>query len=211
MVTLVKKFLVFFLACMNFSGIMAKGESDKQMDKQFENKKVAIVYFSHRGETYGVSSESGAFKGNTESLAEKLQNRIKGAKIFRLEVKDAYPTNYDEMINFVKKQQEHGQLPELVAIPDISEFDMIFVGTPVWWGKMSLPVEAFLKSEACRSKIIIPFITHEGSGESGIGRAMKEISHCEKVLPSLVIQGTKVNEEKSDSTIKSFLEKLPFH
>ena len=198
------------LAFMAVTGSLAPSTiaNDADNTNAFEGKKVVIVYYSHSGETYNSSGNIYLEKGNTEVVAEKIQKHIEGSKIVKLDVKEKYPTGYEKMIEYVKKQQEKGVLPELEKSPDVSEFDIIFVGTPVWWGKMSLPVESFLKSEACKGKIIIPFITHEGSGESGIGASMEDLSGCEKVLKSLVIKGSKANTETTDETIKTFLDNI---
>ncbi len=202
-----KKLISFCIASLFVLGIaVSKNEGEKT--NILEGKKVAIIYFSHNGETYNPDGNIVQEKGNTEVIAEKISKEIKDSKIFKLKVKNDYPKDYDEMTSYVKDQQTKGKLPVLQDSPDIAGYDVIFVGTPVWWGKMSLPVEAFLKSKACKGKIIVPFITHEGSGESGIGDSMKEVSGCKKVLKSLVIKGSEVNKESSDESIKSFLSDI---
>lgn len=110
------------------------------------------------------------------------------------------------MTQYVKEQQEKNILPKLQDIPYVSEYDIIFVSTPVWWGKMSLPVASFLKSTQPNGKVVVPFVTHEGNGESGIGEAIKQAPGCRKVLPSLIIKGSEI--QTSENAVKKFADDL---
>ena len=197
------------LAFALFSGFSTAQENDGDgNDKGFlADKKVAIVYYSHSGETY---SSSGGYpnlkRGNTELVAENIKKNVKEATLFKLETVDKYPEKYDEMTQYVKEQQEKQILPDLKYVPDVAEYDVIFIGTPVWWGQMSLPVVSFLKQAKLAGKIVVPFITHEGSGESGIGEAIQRTSDCKKVMPALVIKGSEASE--SENTVKEFIDTL---
>ena len=197
------------LAFALFSGLSIAQETGVDVDDKgfLTGKKVAIVYYSHSGETYSSTGEYPNLKhGNTEIVAENIKKNVKDATLFKLEIVGKYPEKYDEMTQYVKEQQEKQVLPELKCIPDVSEYDIIFVGTPVWWGQMSLPVASFLQKANLAGKIVIPFITHEGSGESGIGEAMQRASECQKVMPALVIKGSEASE--SEDVIKKFIDTL---
>lgn len=71
---------------------------------------------------------------------------------------------------------------------------------------MSLPVASFLKSAQLNGKVVVPFVTHEGSDESGIGEAIKQASGCRKVLPALIIKGSEATT--SENAVKKFINDL---
>ena len=63
-----------------------------------------------------------------------------------------------------KKELADGTLPPIKPWPEnVGEYDVVFVGSPVWWGTMATPVRTFLASGALKGKTVIPFVTH-GSG-----------------------------------------------
>ena len=199
----------FFFAFAIFSGLLKAQENGVDGDDKgfLDGKKVAIVYYAHSGETYSSTGEYKNLKqGNTALVAENIKKNVKEATLFKLETVDKYPEKYDEMTQYVKEQQEKQILPELKDVPDIAEYDVIFIGTPVWWGTVSLPVASFLQKANLVGKIVIPFITHEGSGESGIGESMQKASGCKKVLPALVIKGSEASE--SEDVVKKFIHTL---
>lgn len=89
-------------------------------------KKVAIVYYSHSGETYSSAGEYPKLKkGNTEVVAKNIEKSIKGATVFKLKTVEKYPEKYSDMTHYVKEQQEKNILPELQNVPDVSEYDII--------------------------------------------------------------------------------------
>ena len=62
-----------------------------------------------------------------------------------------------------------------VPVPDLGEFDTVFVGFPVWWYVEPRIVDTFLESARLAGKKVIPFCTSGGSGISGAERRMKEL------------------------------------
>ncbi len=61
----------------------------------------------------------------------------------------------------IRKQMKEGFLPQIKDI-DISDYDIIFVGSPIWNFSMSLPIQAFLKNNNFENKTIFPFFTYSG-------------------------------------------------
>lgn len=101
--------------------------------------------------------------GNTEKAA-KIIAEATGADLYKIELVTPYPSEYKEQIELAKKELTDGTLPEIKPWPkNIAEYDVVFVGSPVWWGTMATPVRTFLKSGALKGKTVIPFVTH-GSG-----------------------------------------------
>lgn len=99
-----------------------------------------------------------SFTDKTKRVADTLR-RLTGADTFRLET--AVP--YDEAsIDRVQEDQAAGRFPDLKAVPDISGYDLVLVGTPVWWYTLSSPVVAFLRQADFAGKRTAVFATHMG-------------------------------------------------
>ena len=108
--------------------------------------------------------------------------------MFRIETAVPYPTDYNEAAYGVaKKQHEEGTKPELKDNGDVSNYDIIFVGTPAWWYEMAPAVKTFLSENNFEGKTIVPFITHGGGGKYTIAEEMGKFAKGAKVLEPLVI------------------------
>ena len=112
--------------------------------------KILIVYYSHTGVTRGV--------------AEKIREKT-GGDVFELETVRTYPSQYSELIEEAKRELQKKDLPALKKDPpDMSSYDLVLVGGPVWWYTVSTPVMSFLKQADFAGKELPPFVPmREGS------------------------------------------------
>lgn len=139
------------------------------------DKKILIAYFS--------------WSGNTKSIAERIHNMV-GGDMFQIETETPYPTDYHEVAYVVaKKQHEENIKPKLKDNGDVSGYDVIFVGTPVWWYEMAPAVKTFLSENNFEGKTVVPFITHGGGGEYTIAKDMEKLAKGSKVLKPFVVAG----------------------
>ena len=100
----------------------------------------------------------------------------------------------------MKKQrleQENGIAPIKENVPDLSTYEVIYVGSPVYWGGMPEELFTALKGLDYTGKIIRPFVTHEGSGLSSIPNQLKNICIGAMVESGLAVSGSTVNSAKS--------------
>ena len=81
------------------------------------------------------------------------------------------------------------------SVPDVSSYDMVYIGFPIWWGVAPRPVNTFIESARLEDKPVYIFAT---SGGSGIDYALKDMK---KNYPSLDIRGGKLLKEKVESDI----------
>jgi flavodoxin len=120
----------------------------------------AIVYYS--------------LEGNTSYVAGLLAQKT-GAEIIKLETVKEYPKN-----GFLKffcggRDATFGIRPELKnAFPDFSQFSTIIIGTPVWAGKPSAPVNAFLHKAHITGKRIALFACCGGGSTVNCFSKMKK-------------------------------------
>lgn len=141
------------------------------------DQRVLVVYFSRADEnTGGVGYIE---KGNTKILAEMIAERTHG-DLFEIKTVKPYPKEYRPATEAAKQEKEENARPEIVGeLPDLSKYDVVFLGYPIWWSDMPMPVYTFLDRENFAGKIILPFCTHEGSGLSGTDRRIAETTKAD--------------------------------
>ena len=160
------------------------------------SEKSIIIYFSRADENYFGGSLRYIEKGNTEIVAEYIQD-LTGADMFKVEPAVPYSKDYYECIEEAKVRTANHDAPIKEEVPDISSYDVIYVGAPVYWGGMPEELITALEGLDYNGKTIRPFTTHEGSGLSGVPGQLKEICKGGEVLDGLAISGSHVNDSKS--------------
>ena len=150
------------------------------------DQRVRVVYFSRADEnTGGVGYIE---KGNTKILAEMIAERTHG-DIFEIKTVKPYPKEYRPATEAAKQEKEENARPEIVGeLPDLSKYDVVFLGYPIWWSDMPMPVYTFLDRENFAGKIILPFCTHEGSGLSDTQRSIADVTKAD-VREGFALQG----------------------
>ena len=160
-----------------------------------KDKKSLIIYFSRADENYFGGEMRYVDKGNTEVIAEYIKD-IVGADMFKVEPLNSYPKDYMECIEEAKVRTKEHNAPIKENVPDITSYEVIYVGSPIYWGGMPEELFTALKGLDYSGKIIRPFTTHEGSGLSGVPRQLKEICVGAEVLDGLAIIGSQAKNSK---------------
>ena len=147
--------------------------------ENYKNKKSLVIYFSRADENYAVGYIE---KENTEVIAEYIQEII-GADLFKVEGMKEYSTNYQKCIEEAKERQQRDERPELKKyIKDISRYEVIYIGAPVYWGIMPQEIITQLEKLDFTGKIVRVFTTHEGSGLGSIPAQVKKVCKGANVL-----------------------------
>ena len=124
--------------------------------------RVAVVYFSEPG-----AAQKHEVQGTTQFVAQAIQEKT-GADIYRIERSIDYPTNYDTLTGQAKEEKDDNARPALKdTIGDLSRYDTIFLGYPIWRYDAPMPVYSFLQRYDLAGKKVYVFATHGGSGLSG--------------------------------------------
>lgn len=160
------------------------------------SEKSIIIYFSRADENYFGGSLKYIEKGNTEIVAEYIQD-LTGADMFKVEPLVPYSKDYMECIEEAKIRTNNHDAPIKEEVPDISSYDVIYVGAPVYWGGMPEELITALDGLDYTGKTIRPFTTHEGSGLSGVPGQLRKICKGAEVLDGLAISGSHVKDSKS--------------
>lgn len=112
-------------------------------------KKVLIVYYTWSN-------------GNTEKIAGELQ-RATRADLEQISMVHPYMGSYEEVVAQGKREVESGFLPEIQPLAhDLSQYEVVAVGTPTWWYTMAPAVKRFFHDHDLSGKEVIFFQTHGG-------------------------------------------------
>ena len=164
--------------------------------ESYLDKKSIIIYFSRADENYFGGALKYIDKGNTEIIAEYIKD-ITGADIFKVEPLEEYSKDYMECIEEAKVRTRNKVAPIKGNVPDLSSYEVIYVGSPVYWGGMPEELFTALKGIDFSGKIIRPFVTHEGSGLSSIPNQLRDICSGAVITSGLAITGSQVKESRS--------------
>lgn len=164
-------------------------------EEKLKDKKSIIIYFSRADENYFGGVKKYVEKGNTEVIAEYIKDII-SADIFKVEPLEPYSADYMKCIDEAKVRTRTHNAPIKENVPDLSYYEVIYIGSPVYWGGMPEELFTALKGLDYEGKIIRPFVTHEGSGLSTIPSQLKHICVGAKVTSGLAITGSTVNSAR---------------
>lgn len=144
--------------------------------------------------------------GNTQTMARSIQKGVSG-ELVRIETVQPYPQEYRATTRQAREELDSGFKPPITTeIADLASYDVIFVGSPCWWGTIATPVITFLSENDLSSKTVVPFMTHMGSG---LGRTQSHVAElCPKstVRDGLAIRGDEI--DSSDDEVTAWLRDL---
>ena len=106
--------------------------------------KSLVVFFSHAGDNYAVGNIE---VGNTKIVADYITEQT-GAEQFEIVTHKYDGMAYTPLINLAKEETKKGELPEYEGDVDMSGYDTVFIGGPVWWGTYPQVMFTFFKKHA---------------------------------------------------------------
>jgi flavodoxin len=166
-------------------------------------KKGLIAYYSRKGYNYWGSKIVNLEVGNTEVVAKQIQE-LTGSDLFEIKTVKTYPVGYEETTEVARQELHDYVRPKLAELlEDVSEYDVIYLGYPNWWGTMPMVVWTFLESYDFAGKTIVPFCTHEGSGMGSSERDIKRLCPTANVSKGLALRGSGVQD--ATETLKKWL------
>ena len=194
----------------NEQAIVNENKVENNINQNMEKSdKILIAYFSRADENYNVGTVS---VGNTEIMAGFIKDYLGNkADTFKIEEVTPYPTSYEGCKTRATEELNSNARPEFknAKAIDLSKYDTILIGYPIWWGDVPMIINTFLEKYDFSGKTIIPFNTHEGSGNSGTYTSIKNKMKSANVNTNgLAIRGTEARKESSRSTVENWLKGL---
>lgn len=143
-----------------------------------DGSKILIAYFT--------------WSGNTETLADRIQDKTGGTK-FKIETVKDYPEDYSGVYDEAMKEQQENARPELkTRVDNMADYDTVFVGYPIWHGDTPMAIRSFLESYDFSGKKVIPFCSSGSSRPDTSYASVRASAPGAEVLDGFWIRGADV-------------------
>ena len=130
--------------------------------KEASKSKVLVLYYSQTS--------------NTKTVAQEIANKL-GADIEEIVAVNPYNGDFQATIARCQQEREQGVTPEIEPIKaDLAQYDVIFLGYPIWFGTYAPPMAAFLNQADLSGKKIVPFCTF---GSGGLDSSVKDLTKAQ--------------------------------
>ena len=161
---------------------------------KIDPSKILIIYYSRTG--------------NTELFVNYIKENI-DIESYKIIPATPYPENYNEMLDLARNEQSTNARPEIKdPLTDISDYDIILLGYPLWHGHIPNIIITQLELLNLNGKTIYPFNTHGSSGISNSVNDIKQYAKGADVKSGFALSGNLVknNKESAMSQISSWIE-----
>jgi flavodoxin len=190
--------LIFvFTACVSSNNSMQESADTMPVGKT-ENR-ILVVYYS--------------WSGHLDSMAHWVADET-GGDLYRVLPKNPYPDNYNQTADRARAEQNNNERPEIVVdiTPDqMSQYDTVFFGFPVWWYDLPMCMWTFLESYDFSGKTIIPFFSHEGSSNgAGALPTVERLAAGAAVRSSDALSIRGGNVDGSEIDVRAWVQKLGY-
>ena len=177
------------------SALLVGASCNGQTAKNQNNMgKSIVIFFSHAGDNYSVGNVE---VGNTKIVADYI-SEITGAEQFEIVTHKYDGMAYTPLTRLAQEEANKGELPPYEGkAPDLSQYDTVFIGGPVWWGTYPQVMFTLFKDINLDGKTVYPFTTHEGSGLASCVSDVKKAFPKANVQKGFSIYGHEVRTEKA--------------
>lgn len=165
----------------NKNDVPSTTQSQPNDNQTVSNGNILVAYFSWADNAVldddvdAVSSPSVIAPGNVQQLATWVQKET-GGQLFSIQVKEPYPSDWDECLSRANEERRDDARPELVAnVENIDEYDVVFLGYPNWWYGVPMPLLSFLEANDLSDKQVYLFCSH---GTGGLANSVEIISEA---------------------------------
>ncbi len=176
---------------------------ENNTENNISQKKALTVYFSRVGNTdyaddidaitsASIINNSDKRTGTTEAVADIIRSKVGGDKLL-IETSEKYSEDFQEVVDKNHTEQNENYLPPLkTKINNINEYDVIFIGYPVWAITVPAPVKSFLSEYNLSGKTIVPFCTHDGYGSGNSFNVIKNNCPDSDILDGIAVNSDNV-------------------
>ena len=118
-------------------------------DPPVGDSKILVAYFS--------------WGGTTQRMAQEIANQTE-AELFRIEPTVPYPTDYTECTEVALEERDNDARPAIAGkVENWEQYDIIFIGSPVWWHTAPMIIATFAESYDFSGKTVVPFCTYSAT------------------------------------------------
>ena len=172
-------------------GASCNGQTTKNQNNM---SKSIVIFFSHAGDNYSVGNVK---VGNTKIVADYI-SELTGAAQYEIVTHKYDGMAYTPLTRLAQEEANKGELPPYEgSAPDLSGYDTVFIGGPVWWGTYPQVMFTLFKDINLDGKTVYPFTTHEGSGLASCVSDVKKAFPKANVKNGFSIYGHEVRTGKA--------------
>lgn len=156
------------------------------------NQKILILYFSHTG--------------NTRTIAGYIHEATE-SDIMEIQTVEKYTEDYNTLLAQARQEVAGNYSPAIsTTVDNIQEYDIIFIGYPIWVETAAPPVRTFLNSHDLDGKKIVPFCTSGTSSAERSYQLIKTLCPGSAFLESIQIRRGTYDTAKE--RVQEWLEKI---
>ena len=145
--------------------------------------------------------------GNLLVMVDLIEQRS-GATIYPIHITEKYAPMYMDMVDGALEDKENDrQFTFAEPLPDLSNVDTVFFGSPIWWYDMPQPVVNFFQQVDLSGKRFMYFSINRGSGNSGVIERLKELQPGLTVAAEYSLDAMQDNESAA-SEFNAWLDSL---
>lgn len=158
-----------------------------------QGNRVLVAYFSATGTTKGV--------------AQHIANGL-NADIYEIVPEEPYTDadlNYNDNNSRTTIEMNDASFRPAISgsVADMEQYDVVFIGYPIWWGEAPRIVSTFVESYDFSGKTVVPFCT---SGGSGVGSSA---SNLEQLTSGATwMEGHRLSGSDSQDTVMEWVDGL---
>jgi flavodoxin len=152
--------------------------------------KAAVVYYSQ------------SKVQNTALVAKWIQKHV-GGELVAIEPVEPYPEAYSQTLKVADKEHADGVEREIKPVSIPEDCEVVFIGSPIWYGTFAPPVATFLKGNPLSGRTVVPFCTHGGGGAGHFEQDVRVACPEAKVLPGFAARGSNQIERRLDSGVEA--------
>lgn len=200
----IKMFFLSLLSCITLMGCSNGDNSSKQSIENQSTESVSSIEQNHNVSRLKVIYFS--CTNVTEKISIKISNYLNCnlEEILPLNPYTKEDLNYNNNSSRANQEQnDENARPEIANSININECNTIFIGYPIWWGRLPKIIYTFCDTYNLDNYTIIPFCT---SGGSGISTSVTELKELEP--NANILNGKRFNSSANDEEIKSFIDSL---
>lgn len=180
-----KTFLSMMLVCLGIMAcaLMAACGSQKKSEEaeaapQSAQPKVLVLYYSQTGAT--------------KAVAEEIQKQL-GADMEEIVVEDPYDGDFMATVLRCNEEQAEGVYPTIKPIQsNLGEYDLIFLGYPVWFGTYARPISSLLRAQSFDGMKVVTFCTFGSGGLETSTKALKDAMEGAEVTEGYGVRNARI-------------------